>query len=192
MGITDAQAEMLLLKRDADEFYEEDILYGGLEKSKVPGKDTAPADLETGFFLMNDDEKFNFLLENGPEYLELVQSYVFELTEKEDFEKLQDFYKKLSEKEKSFFPLHMIVGTVYLEKDPDFAKSCFQETLRIAARVKEIPEEMKDSLRLNIALLEKLLEEEEGAEEEGEEEQPEKKMGAGRKGRSRAKSSRKK
>ncbi len=188
MGLSDAQAEMLLLKRDADEFFEEDSLYGGLEESKVPGKDTAPDDLETGFFLMNEEEKFNFLLENGPDYIELVESYILELAEKEDFEKLQDFYKKLSEKEKSFFPLHMIVGTVYLEKDPAFAKSCFQETLRIAARSKEIPEEMKDSLRLNIALLEGLLEE----EEEEEEKQPGKKTGAGRKGKSRTKTSRKK
>jgi len=95
--------------------------------------------------------------------------------------------KKLSEKEKSFFPLHLIVGTVYLEKDPAFAKSCLQETLRIAARLKEMPDEMKDALKLNVALLESLLE-----EEKEEEEQPEKKTGADRKGKSRAKTSRKK
>ena len=123
MGVTDAQAEMLLLKRDADDFFKEDSLFEGLEESENLSRETVADDLETGFFLMNNDEKFNFLLENGPEYLELVQSYIFELAEKEDFEKLQDFYKKLSEKEKGFFPLHLIVGTVYLEKDPAFAKS---------------------------------------------------------------------
>ena len=52
---------------------------------------------------------------------------------------------------------------------------------------------MKDSLRLNVALLEKLIEEEkEGEKEEKEEEQPDKKTGASRKGKIRAKTSRKK
>ncbi|MFY1112961.1 MAG: hypothetical protein AB3K77_14975 [Methanosarcinaceae archaeon] len=158
MGLTDAQADMLLLKKDADEFFEEGGLFEGREESEVLARETVAYDLETGFFLMTDDEKFDFLLENGPDYIDLVQSYISDLAEKEDFEKLQAFYKKLSEKEKNFFPLHLMMGTIYLGKDPAFAKSCFQETLRIVDTLEEIPKETKEDLRESISLLGKLIE----------------------------------
>ena len=157
MGLTDAQADMLLLKKDADEFFEEGGLFEGREESEVLARETIADDLETGFFLMNDEEKFDFLLEHGPDYIELLQSYISDLAEKEDFEKLQDFYKKLSEKEQNFFPLHLMMGTIYLGKDPAFAKSCFQETLRIVDTLEEIPKETKEDLRESISLLEKFI-----------------------------------
>ena len=160
MGLTDAQADMLLLKKDADEFFEEGGLFEGREESEVIARETIADDLETGFFLMNDDEKFDFLLENGLDYIELVQSYISDLAEKEDFDKLQDFYKKLSAKEENFFPLHLMMGTIYLGKDPAFAKSCFQETLRIVDTLEEIPEETKEDLRASIGLLDKFMGEE--------------------------------
>jgi len=166
MGLTDAQADMLLLKSDADEFFEEGGLFEGLEECEVLDKDTTADDLETGFFLMTDDEKFDFLLEQGSDYIELVQSHIFDLAEKEDFEKLRDFYKKFSENEKNFFPIHFLMGTIYLERDPTFSKSCFQETLRIVNTLNEIPEETKEDLKTSIALLEKFIEEGEEEEEE--------------------------
>ena len=197
MGVSGAQVDMLLMKRemtddffgDAGLFEDRGIFEGleaveGLDVSDVFGRERIADDLETGFFLMTDDEKFNFLMDKGPDYVELVQSYISELAEKEDFEKLQDFYKKLSEKEKKFFPLHLMVGTVYLDKDPTFAKSCFEETLRIASRSKEIPEEMKSALKLNIILLETLLPEELA-------EEPEEKTGAGKKGKKKCKTGKK-
>ena len=151
---------MLLLKTDADDFFEEGGLFEGREEFEVLARETIADDLDTGFFLMNDDEKFDFLLENGPDYIELVQSYISDLAEKEDFEKLQAFYKKLSAKEKDFFPLHLMMGTIYLGKDPAFAKSCFQETLRIVDTLEEIPKETKEDLRASIGLLNKFMGEE--------------------------------
>ena len=94
------------------DFFEEGDLFEGIaDKAEFFDKDRMADDLETGFFLMTDDEKFDFLLDNGPDYVELVQDYVLDLKDKEDFEKIQDFYKKSIEKHKDFFPLQFIMGT---------------------------------------------------------------------------------
>jgi hypothetical protein len=115
---------------------------------------------------MNDDEKFDFLLEKGPDYVEFVQSYVSELVDKGDFEKIQVFYKKFSEKHNDFFILHFIMGTAYIDKDPALAKSYFEEALKTAENYGEIPKEMIEDLRGNINLLTKLLMEESAAKTE--------------------------
>ncbi|MDD3043402.1 MAG: hypothetical protein PHV51_07355 [Methanosarcinaceae archaeon] len=157
MGLTDAQVDMLLMKKEPDELFEEGGLFEGLEESDVFDKDTVANDLETGFFLMNDDEKFDFLLEQGPDYIELVQSYVADLAEKGDLEKLQAFYKKLGEKEKDFFPLHLIMGIVYLRIDPALANTYFEETLRIASKSEQITEDLLEELKQMINTLNKAI-----------------------------------
>jgi hypothetical protein len=55
MGLTNAQAEMLLMKRDAENFFEEGGLFEGLELNEVLDKDRVADSLETGFFLMTDE-----------------------------------------------------------------------------------------------------------------------------------------
>lgn len=173
LGLSGAQIDMLLMKKEpTEDFFEEgDIFEGIIDKSEVFGEDRTPDDLETGFFLMTDEEKFNFLLDKGPDYVELVQAYISELVDKEDFERVQDFYKKVNEKYGDFFPTHFIMATAYLDKDPALSKSYFEEAMRTAEKHKEIPKEMKESLRENINLLTQLLMEEsaEKAEEKADE-----------------------
>jgi hypothetical protein len=161
-GLSAAQAEMLLMKREmTDDFFGKGKRFKGVaDKTEILEKDITAEDLETGFFLMNDDEKFDFLLEKGPDYVEFVQSYVSELVDKGDFEKIQVFYKKFSEKHNDFFILHFIMGTAYIDKDPALAKSYFEEALKTAENYEEIPKEMIEDLRGNINLLTKLLMEE--------------------------------
>jgi hypothetical protein len=53
---------------------------------------------------MNNDDKFDFLLEKGPGYMELMQDYFLDLMEKEDFDKIQEFYTKFNEKHRNFSP----------------------------------------------------------------------------------------
>jgi hypothetical protein len=159
MGVTNAQVDMLLMKREADDFFKEGV-FEGLDVSEVLDKDRAADDLETGFFLMTDEEKFDFLLDKGPDHVELVQSYILELAEKEDFEKLEDFYKKLNEKHKKFLVLHIIMATAYAAKDPAHSKFYLDEALRIVDEFEDFPREMREDMRESINSLTKLLFEE--------------------------------
>ncbi|AKB51991.1 hypothetical protein MSBRW_2738 [Methanosarcina barkeri str. Wiesmoor] len=166
MGISGAQVDMLLMKKEmADDFFDEEDIFGEsllevLDPDEIFSEERTADDLETGFFLMNDDEKFDFLLDKGPDYVELVQDYVTELAEKEEFEKIQDFYKKFNEKNKNFFPLHFIVGSAYLNNDPALAISYFEKTLKATEDSEEFPPEMREELKRYMDILTKLLLEE--------------------------------
>lgn len=184
MGLTNAQAEMLLMKRDADEFFEEGGLFEGLEVSEVLDKDRLADNLETGFFLMTDEEKDDFLMNNGPDYIELVQTYVSELADKEEFEKIQDFYKKFNEKHKDFFPLNFIMGTVYINRDPALAISYFEETLKVAENSEEFSKEMREDMTKQIDVIKRLLLEEST-------EKPEENTGESKKGKKKCKAGKK-
>ncbi|HWR25070.1 MAG TPA: hypothetical protein VN278_02440 [Methanosarcina sp.] len=185
LGVSSAQVDMLLMKRDAEDFFEEGDLFEGIpDKAEFFDKDTAAEDLETGFFLMADDEKFDFLLDRGPEYLELVQDYFLDLKDKGDFEKIQEFYKKSIEKHKDFFPLHYFMGISYVGKDATLAKSYFEEAIRAAEKIEEIPEETKKALRENLEFLMQTVFEESS-------EEPEEKTDEGKKGKRKSKTGKK-
>ncbi|AKB27759.1 hypothetical protein MSSIT_1040 [Methanosarcina siciliae T4/M] len=166
MGISGAQVDMLLMKKEAEDFLDEDDIFGEgglfeeLALEEILEEDRIADDLETGFFLMTDDEKFDFLLDKGPDYVELVQDYIMELAEKEEFEKIQDFYKKFNEKHENFFPMHFIVGSAYLNSDPAHAISYFEKTLKATENSEEFPPEMLEELKTNMDLLTSLLLEE--------------------------------
>jgi len=160
MGLTNVQAEMLLMKRDAKNFFEEEGLLEGLELNDFYDTDSVADSLETGFFLMTDEEKFDFLMDKGPDYIELVQTYVLELADKEEFEKIQEFYKKFNEKHEDFFPLHFIVGSAYLNSDPALAISYFDKTLKVAENLEDFPDEIREEMTKNIDIITKLLLEE--------------------------------
>ncbi len=184
-GLSSAQVDMLLMKRASSDFFEEGDLFEGIvDKSEILAEDRTADDLETGFFLMTDDEKFNFLLDKGMDYVELVQGYILDLKDKEDYEKIQDFYKKSIEKHEDFFPLQFIMGISYIDKDPALAKSYFEEAIRTAEKLEEIPEESKKVLRRDINQLTKLLVEEST-------EKPEEKTDESKKGKRKPKTGKK-
>jgi hypothetical protein len=185
LGVSSAQVDMLLMKRDAKDFFEEEDLFEGIEdKAEFLDKDRTVDTLETGFFLMTDDEKFDFLLDKGTDYVELVQDYVLDLKCKEDYEKIQEFYKKFIEKHEDCFPVQFIIGTAYIDKDPALANSYFEEAIRAAEKSEEIPEEMKKVLRADINQLTKLITEESA-------EKPEEKTDEGKKGKRKSKTGKK-
>jgi hypothetical protein len=135
-------------------------------------------------FLMTDDEKFDFLMNNGPDYIDLIQDYVLDLKAKEDFEKIQEFYKKFIEKHGDFFPLQFTMGTAYIDKDPTLANSYFEAAVKTAEKSEVIPEEMKKILRADINQLTQLLIE--SAEE------PEEKIGEGKRSKKKSKTGKRK
>jgi len=181
LGVSSAQVDMLLMKRDAEDFFEEGDLFEGIEdKAELLDTDRTADNLETGFFLMTDDEKFDFLMNNGPDYIDLIQDYVLDLKINGDFEKIQEFYKKFIEKHEGFFPLQFIMGTAYIDKDPVLANYYFEEAVKAAEKSKEIPEEMKKVLRADINQLTKLVTEESA-------ERPEEKTDEGKKGKKKPK-----
>jgi len=164
VGVSETQVEMLLMKREmTDGFFGGENIFGegglfeDLPLEDIFEKDRVADDLETGFFLMTDAEKFDFLLDKGPDYVELMQDYLFELMDKEDFDIIQEFYKKFNEKHRNFSPLQLMVGNVYAKKDPALAKSYFDEALRSVQESKEFPEEVKKELTSQINYLASLL-----------------------------------
>ncbi len=150
------------------------------DKAELLDKDRTADDLETGFFLMSDDERFDFLMNNGPEYIDLIQDYVSDLMIKGNFEKIQEFYKKFIEKYEDFFPLQFIMGAAYIDKDPALANSYFEAAVKNAEKSEVIPDEMKKVLRADIDQLTQLLTEESA-------EKSEEKTGEGKKGKTKSK-----
>jgi tetratricopeptide (TPR) repeat protein len=133
---------------------------------------------------MTDDEKNDFLLDRGTDYVELVQDYILDLKNKGDYEKIQDFYKKSIEKHKDFFPLQFIMGAAYLDKDPALAKSYFEEVVKSTEKSEELPEQIKKALRADMDQLIKLATEESA-------EKPEEKTDEGKKGKVKSKTGKK-
>ncbi len=185
LGVSSAQVDMLLMKRDAEDFFEEGGFFEDIaDKAELLDKDRTADNLETGFFLMTDDEKFDFLLDRGTDYIDLIQDYVLDLMIKGDFEKIQEFYKKFIEKHEDFFPLQFIMGTAYIDKDPALANSYFEEAVKTAEKSEEIPEEMKKVLRADINQLTQIITEESA-------EKPEEKTDEGKKGKKKSKTGKK-
>ncbi len=124
---------------------------------------------------MNDAEKIEFLVEYGSDYFDLVESYINELVNQEKFEKVQELYNKIIEKDEDFLPLHFMMGIIFLERDPALAKFYFEQTLKVAEMGDDVPEDILQSLKRQILALEAYL--------SGEKQHPSKKTKSGKKSR---------
>ena len=152
-GMSDEDIELLLLNSPKENFPE------ALGIGVFSGEDTGKSKQEIDFDLMSDEEKCNFLLEKGPEFSTLLEYYIYELAQNQEFEKIKEFYSKLSEKHPDFTYLHFFMGVIYSSIDPAMAKSCFEKALESAERDGAVPETILESLRMNISMLEKQLSE---------------------------------
>jgi hypothetical protein len=105
------------------------------------------AEIESKFISMSDGEKFDFLLEKGPEFYELTGLYISELAEKGEFDRIQELYSKLIEKYDNFLYLYVIMGENYLEIDPALAKSYFEQTLKALDKLNGFSDATREKLR---------------------------------------------
>jgi hypothetical protein len=163
LGLSGKHADLMLMKGDEEDYFEfveeyeeENEGEAGSEKEGLTEEELI-AEMESKFLSMEDTEKFDFLLENGPEFYELLGLYISELSEKGEFGKIQELYSKLTEKYDDFIYLYVFMGATYLEIDPALAKSYFEQALRALDKLNDLPDSTKERLRTNfLNLIEKI------------------------------------
>lgn len=177
LGLSGKHADLMLMKGDEEDYFEFIEEYGdveeyGEENEGDEGKERDKrgelteeglteeeliAELESKFLLMEDNEKFDFLLENGPEFYELAGLYISELAEKGEFDRIQELYSKLTEKYDDFLYLYVFMGATYLEIDPALAKSYFELALKALDKLNDLSDSTKERLRDSfLSLIEKI------------------------------------
>jgi len=166
LGLSGKHADLILLKGDEEDYFEFVEGYGdeneGEEREErgegeEPTAEEMSAEMESKFLLMEDAEKFNFLLENGPEFYELLGLYISELSEKGEFGKIQELYSKLTEKYDDFIYLYVFMGATYLEIEPALAKSYFEQALNALDKLNDLSDSTKERLRASfLNLIEKI------------------------------------
>ncbi len=148
LGLSSKHADLMLLKGKEDDYFEFVEKYGEDEGEGLTEEELA--EMEEKFLSMTDAEKFDFLLENGPDLYELVGLYISMLSEGGEFEKLQELYRKLNEKYDDFIYLDVFMGGAYIEKDPALAKSYFEKALKILDKLDDLPDSTKEVIRTNL------------------------------------------
>jgi hypothetical protein len=148
MGLSSKHADLMLMKGDEEEYFEFVENYGA-EGREGLSEEELVAEMEKKFLSMPEDEKFDFLLENGPEFYEFVGLYISDLSDRGEFDKIQDLYRKLTEKYDDFLYLYVYMGGVYVEKDPALAKSYFEKALETLDRLDELSDSTREILRAN-------------------------------------------
>ncbi|MBI5390209.1 plasmid pRiA4b ORF-3 family protein [Candidatus Woesearchaeota archaeon] len=115
MGVPHAQIDMLLNRGETE------IDEGEKDKSKI----------ESQFFSLHADEKFNFIVENGLLNPYLVQSYILELDKTKEFETVERLCKKLMEQSNNFPMFEFLLGLNYnCLKNPILAKHHMENAVR--------------------------------------------------------------
>ena len=146
MGFSSKHADLMLMKGEEEDYFEFVENYGAEGTQELTDEELI-AEMEKRFLSMPEDEKFDFLLENGPEFYELVGLYLSDLSERGEFDKIQTLYRKLTEKYDDFLYLYVYMGGVYLEKDPSLAKSYFEKALETLDRTDELSDSTREVLR---------------------------------------------
>ena len=146
MGFSRKHADLMLMKGEEEDYFEFVENYGAEGTEELTDEELI-AEMEKRFLSMPEDEKFDFLLENGPEFYELVGLYLSDLSERGEFDKIQTLYRKLTEKYDDFLYLYVYMGGVYLEKDPSLAKSYFEKALETLDRTDELSDSTREVLR---------------------------------------------
>ncbi len=176
LGLSSKHADLILLKGDEEDYFEfvegygeenegdkgeerdegEELTEEELTEEELTEEEMV-AEVESRFLSMEDSEKFDFLLENGLEFYELTGVYISELSEKGEFERIQELYGKLTEKYEDFIYLYVFMGATYFEIDPLLAKSYFENALKALDKLDGLSDSTKERLRASfLNLIEKI------------------------------------
>lgn len=147
LGLSSKHVDYLLLRGKEDDYFDFLETFGTDEEV---AEEELIAEMEEKFLSMTDAEKFDFLMENGPDFYELVGLYISVLSEGNEFEKLNELYSKFVEKYDDFIYLDVYMGEAYIEKDPALAKIYFEKALKRLDRLDEVSESTKEILRFNL------------------------------------------
>lgn len=156
LGLSSKHADLMLLKGNEDDYFEFVENYGEDEGEELTEEELID-EVERKFLSLTDAEKVDFLLENGPDLYEFVGFYISELSERGEFEKIQELYRKLIEKYDDFIYLYVFMGGAYIEIDPALAKFYFEKALTSLDKLDDFSDSTKEVLRANILeLIEKI------------------------------------
>jgi hypothetical protein len=156
LGMSSKHADLMLLKGNEDDYFEFVENYGEDEGEELTEEELID-EVERKFLSLTDAEKVDFLLENGPDLYEFVGFYISELSERGEFEKIQELYRKLIEKYDDFIYLYVFMGGAYIEIDPALAKFYFEKVLTSLDKLDDFSDSTKEVFRANILeLIEKI------------------------------------
>ncbi len=149
MGLSSKHADLMLLKGEEEDYFDFVEEYGK-EDGEESTEEELMAEIEERFLSMTDEEKSYFLLENGPDFYELLGLYTSLLSERGEFEKLQELYRNFTERYDDFIYLDIFMGAAYVEKDRVLAKSYFEKALKSLDALDEFSDSTKEELKLNL------------------------------------------
>jgi hypothetical protein len=149
MGLSSKHADLMLLKGEEEDYFDFVEEYGK-DEGEESTEEELMAEIEERFLSMTDEEKSYFLLENGPDFYELLGLYTSLLSERGEFEKLQELYRNFTERYDDFIYLDIFMGAAYVEKDRVLAKSYFEKALKSLDALDEFSDSTKEELKLNL------------------------------------------
>jgi hypothetical protein len=102
---------------------------------------------------MDDGEKINFLAENTPEHFDLFSVYLLELKERRELELMKDLAKKVSKKFGDDLELYLHVAIIFMDEDPNIAKSYLAKALSKVELLEGVQAQEKRSMEIKIKKL---------------------------------------
>lgn len=137
-----------------DEYLDAMLLKGGTEPEIAEDESEKQlTESESQFFAMDDDEKIEFLIEDPYNRIRILQSYILDLADNEELEKLDKFYNRFIEKHDDFFIIHSIMGAIYMNYDIDAAESYLKKAKEKAEGDEGFPDDAKEEFMGDIDYL---------------------------------------
>ncbi len=115
------------------------------DEQKALGKE------ESEFFSMDDKQKFNFLMEKGTLFANLINDFLIELAENGDYSTIDKFYNEFTGQYPDFIPIYVFMAQIYFHKNSIMAKHYIENGIKELDNSTTMPDDirmkMKDMLK---------------------------------------------